>query len=171
MNKQALEKVKTDLYKSSIIIKTRLDLIEKYKTGLENIANRILGDDGKRLVEKYSQYVKKETHLVIPGRVEKRCITCGEVIYLYSFDTIDFNIPTIFSDINNLWYIGQCTKFTEILSESEKDWYINIRAELEKNSELANNLWREICDVFYNISEKQLKNFPEAYNLYIKYRS
>ena len=170
MNKQALEKVKTDLYKSNTIIKTRLDLIEKYKTGLENIANRILGDDGKRLVEKYSQYIKKETHLVIPGRIEKRCITCGEVIYLYSFDTVDFNIPTIFSDINNLWYGGQ-SKFTEILSESEKDWYINIRTELEKNSEHANNLWREICDVFYNISEKQLKNFPEAYNLYLKYRS
>ena len=171
MNKKALECVKNDLYKSSNIVKTRLDLIEKYKTGLEDITNRILGEKGKNIIEKYSEYVKRETHLVIPGRVDRICSCTSQVIYLYVYDTVDINIPRILPDINSIWWGRDVEELVSNFTETEKSWYIEIKSELEKNSKLVNNLWKEISDVFYNISEKQLKSFPEAYNLYLKYRS
>lgn len=171
MNKKALECVKIDLYKSSNIVKTRLDLIEKYKTGLEDITNRILGEKGKNIIEKYSEYVKRETHLVIPGRVDRICSCTSQIIYLYAYDTIDISIPRILPDINSIWWGRDVEELVSNFTETEKSWYIEIKSELEKNSELVNSLWKEISDVFYNISEKQLKSFPEAYNLYLKYRS
>lgn len=170
MNKKALERVKNDLYKSSNVVKTRLSLIEKYKTGLEGIANRILGEKGNSIIEKYSEYVKRETHLVIPGKVDKICSCTSQVIYLYTYDTVDINIPKILPDMNSVWWGRNVEELVSNFTETEKSWYINIKIDLEKNSEQVNSLWKEISDVFYNISEKQLKSFPEAYNLYVKYR-
>ena len=122
----------------------------------------------------YSEQIKYETYLSIPGKVDRR-VTMGspDRYYYQSYDEVaNLKIPEILNNLNNNWnpFIYH-ENDTNRLTDEEKGKILDLTRKLESNAESCNSLWKSIVNVFDNISEAQLKKFPEAYNIYVKYRT
>ena len=177
MNEIALKKVKKELLLNSKVGKERIRLSEEYRDGVIRITNEILGKEGIEFLEKYKEYVSNYDELLIPGQTTNHIFSkknSGQYCYYYydCFGTDEITLPKIIPSINNVYNYNKNDFDTEIIpKEEDRVWIINIRQELEKNAEEYESLWKEIENVFKNITEEDLKTFPEAYSMYIKFRN
>lgn len=176
MNNQALLKTKNELYQNSQLGRERLKLIEEYKNSIIGVVDRLFTntETGKKMIEMYPGQIKYEIYLSIPGKIDRR-VTMGspDRYYYQSYDEVsNLKIPEILNNLNNNWnpfiYHEEDTKR---LTDEEKGKILDLTRKLESNAESCNRLWKSIVEVFDNISEAQLKKFPEAYNIYVKYRT
>lgn len=173
MNEAALKKTKRDLLLNSRIGKERKRLSEEYRDGIIRITNEILGKEGQKFIEKYKDSISYYNELFIPGHVEVRIFSEQDThSYHYYCDFFsNEKIPNIIDGLNNVYYYNKEFNADIITNEKDKEWIKDIRLKLENNANEYENLWKEIESVFKNITEKDLKLFPEAYSLYIKFRN
>lgn len=177
MNNQALLKTKNELYQNSQLGRERLRLIEEYKNSIIGVVDRLFTntETGKKMLEMYPEQIKYETYLAIPGKVDRRVTTevSPSRYYYQCYDeVINLKIPEILDNLNNNWnpFIYH-ENDTKRLTDEEKGKILDLTRKLESNAESCNHLWKSIVEVFDNISEAQLKKFPEAYSIYVKYRT
>lgn len=176
MNNQALLKTKNELYQNSQLGRERLKLIEEYKNSIISVVDRLFTntETGKKMIEMYPEQINYEKYLIIPGRVDKRVTTGvpGRYYYPYQDEVANLKIPKILNNLDNHWdpFIYHESD-TSRLTDEEKGKILDLTRKLESNAENCNHLWGDIVNVFDNISEAQLKKFPEAYNIYVKYRT
>lgn len=177
MNNLALLKTKNELYQNSQLGKERLKLIEEYKNSILSVVDRLFTntETGKKMLEMYPELIIFENYLTIPGKVDKRVTTEGSSngYYYRCYDEVaNLKIPEILDNLNNNWnpFIYH-ENDTDKLTDEEKGKILDLTRKLESNAESCNHLWKNIVEVFDNISEAQLKKFPEAYSIYVKHRT
>ena len=177
MNNLALLKTKNELYQNSQLGKERLKLIEEYKNSILSVVDRLFTntETGKKMVEMYPELIRFEDYLTIPGKVDKRITTEGSsngYYHQYYDEVANLKITEILINLNNNWnpFIYH-ENDTDKLTDEEKGKILDLTRKLESNAESCNHLWKNIVEVFDNISEAQLKKFPEAYSIYVKYRT
>lgn len=177
MNETALKKTKRELLLNSKLGKERRRLSEEYRDGIIRIVNEILGEKGQKFLEKYKNCISYYSELLIPGQISVHIIkdnTFDTSYYNRWYDSFNFDdpkIPDIISGLNNVYYYNKEDFNIDIMKEKDQEWIKNIRQQLEVNAEEYEKLWKEIESIFKNITEKELKTFPEAYSLYIKFRN
>lgn len=175
MNEEALKKTKKELLLNSKLGKERKRLSEEYRDGIIRITNEILGEEGKKFLEKYKDITSFYDELLIPGQITVHIIkdNSNSVYYSRWFDS--FESPGIFniiSGLNNVYSYNKNDFSVDIIpKEEDQEWIKNIRNQLESNAEEYERLRYEIDSIFKNITEKELKIFPEAYSLYTKFRN
>lgn len=175
MNEAALKKTKRELLLNSKVGKERKRLAEEYRDGIIRITNEILGEKGQELLKKYENIINYYEELLIPGQVSVRIFDVNSrygylSIYYDCFNSPE--IPIVIRNLNNVYSYNKSEFNTDIIpEEKDKEWIKNIRNQLETNAEEYESLWDEIESIFNGMTEKDLKTFPEAYSLYIKFRN
>lgn len=172
MNESALKKTKRELLFNSNVGIERKKLVKEYLEGIIRITNQILGPEGLEFISKNEDQINYFNYLYIPGRVSVRMFK--EDFHSYEcFDIVeDLKIPRVLSELNDIYSCHfNFGKIKVDIDQEDLNWILNKRQQLIDNSEKINSLWEEIETVFYKITESDLKKFPEAYNLYIKFRT
>jgi hypothetical protein len=82
-------------------------LIEEYKNSIISVTDRLFTntETGKKMIEMYSEQIRYETYLAIPGKVDKRVTEGSPSRYYYQCydEVVNLKIPEILINLNNNW--------------------------------------------------------------------
>lgn len=166
MDNKILAKVKEHLLFNSEIYKNRQKLIEEYVENVKRITYEVLGENGKRVIERYPNAIQYYTDITIPGYYRH----LGQQGYCnISADCVkEVNLPIVIHGLNSAY-----SNNLNCGSDEDKEWYRKMREDLEKNGKEIGYLCENLDSTLKTGTTLiQLQNyFPEAYKLYIKFKN
>ena len=164
MDNKILSKVKEQLLFNSKIYKERQELIKEYVSNIERITYDILGEKGKEMIDKYPNAIQFYSEITIPGYYKH----LGATGYYGSIDNYQISLPYVIDGLNSIYQSSLNGG-----SEEDKVWYIKIRENLTENGNKVGVLCENLDDAINSkttLGQLQ-KYFPEAYNLYKKFKN
>jgi len=167
MKKEIVEEIRKELFKEDLYKKRKDFLVSRYIDVCRKIKDRIFSKEDMDFIKKNQKIIRMQEHISIPGSfynyIEKKNLE-GTFSVKVDFPYLGIIFPTgCFVWLEN-YFTG------DFLMDEEKNLLREISKEIiDLGSEYSDRSYEICSSIPYGITVASLqKNFPEAYNIYVK---